>query len=182
MKIFFIRHGESVANANNIVSSTETPLTSNGEDQAKAIGQDLISRNIKTIICSSLPRSRHTASIIADTLHIAKSDIKVIDDLQERHFGELTDLPRQYETKFYYENDSNYGIESHQVLIDRMSAALAQIKEIIKISDGNIAIVGHSVSGFYLSQIIKGNLKFDDFESFEHMGNCKMIELNIDTV
>jgi len=39
--IYFIRHGQSQANADNVFGSPETPLTEIGRQQAKAAGEKL---------------------------------------------------------------------------------------------------------------------------------------------
>lgn len=179
MKLYFIRHGESVANSASIISSLDTPLTKRGVRQAVDVSKKLADKDITKIICSPLPRARQTAIILADTLEIPVTDIRIVDELQERHFGELTNLPKEHKTEFYFNNDNDHGMESRQDLIDRMTVALTKIMHIKLKTDGSIAIVGHRISGFYLSQIAKGNLKFDNFEPIGYMDNCGLIEINL---
>lgn len=171
MKLFFVRHGESVANVNNIVSPLDTPLTDRGKEQSKATGYNLIDKKVTKIVCSPLLRTRQTAEIIAGILGISTKNIDIIDELQERRLGELEGLPRQHEVEFFYESDTDNDLESRKSLIDRMSQALAKIKLISEETKGNVVIVGHCISGFYLSQVAKGNLDFNDFEPIIHMDN-----------
>lgn len=179
MNIYFTRHGESVANSSDTISSLDTPLTKRGISQAIAVGKKLADKDISKIICSPLPRTRQTAILIADSLKIPIIDITIIDELQERHFGELTNQPKRHETEFYFNNDSDHNIEPRQELINRMSVALEKIKQMKQKTNGNIVIVGHQISGFYLFQIAKGNIKFDNFEPIKRINNCALIELKL---
>ncbi len=181
MKLFFVRHGESVANANNIVSPLNTPLTNNGMEQSQTIGRALIDKKATMIVCSPLLRSRQTAGIIANILKISTKDIRIINELQERYLGKLEGLPRQHEIEFYYKANTDNGLESRKSLIDRMSQALMKIKLISKKTKGNVIIVGHCVSGFYLLQVAKGNLNFKNFDPITHMSNGDIDVLNYNT-
>lgn len=178
-KVYFIRHGQSVANANNIISPPDTPLTDLGIEQAKKVAQKLANLGVKTVISSNMPRAYQTAHVIAKSLKIHTTDIKVVPLLAERDFGTATNHPKRHNTDFFYTNDSDLDMEPRQALIQRMTIALKQIKPIIKASAGNVVIVGHGNSGFFLSQIAKGNLKYADFEPINHIRNCGMIEIDI---
>lgn len=180
MQLLFIRHGESLDNKNNIVSTLDTPLTSRGREQARNIGSGLIDDNIKTIICSPLLRARQTAEIIACELGIARDNITIIDELQERRFGESAGYPKRYDSNYYYVNDALHGFESRHDLICRMMKALSKIRlALADVKEGNAVVVGHCVSGFYLLQVANGHETFDDFDPVYHMNNLSVHEFYI---
>ncbi|MCX7023776.1 MAG: histidine phosphatase family protein [Spirochaetes bacterium] len=66
--IYLIRHGESEANARNIVQGlTEWPLNDRGRLQASAAGAWLAGKGIGSLRCSPLARARETADIVSRT-------------------------------------------------------------------------------------------------------------------
>lgn len=63
-----LRHGESVANAENwLAGHIDTPLTDLGRAQAVAAGRTLAGWPIKQVLSSDLSRARDTARIALDT-------------------------------------------------------------------------------------------------------------------
>ena len=177
MKILFVRHGKSTANATGIVGSPDTPLAEEGVEQAKITGQDLKNHNVTKIVCSPFIRAQQTAEIIAGELGIAVSDIVTIPDLYERRMGSLEGKPKQHKTAYFYENDTENNFESQHDLIERMQRALAEIKKVASKTSGTTVVVGHATSGFYLLQVAKGKRTFEEFEPFNQMSNAEFIEL-----
>jgi broad specificity phosphatase PhoE len=71
--ITFLRHGESVGNAEGrYQGQADFPLTERGREQARILGQRWLaeSRSFDWIITSPLPRARETAEIIAGILSL----------------------------------------------------------------------------------------------------------------
>ena len=179
MKILYVRHGKSIANATASVSTPDTPLAEEGLEQARATGQDLKGHNVTNIVCSSYIRAQQTAEIIAGELGIPLSDIAVINELHERDMGRLEGTPEQHPKEFFYENDVEEGFESHQDLIARMSVAIDKVKQMAKTATGTTIVVGHTVSGFYFMQVAKGKTTFEDFDPINEMGNAEFIEVEL---
>ncbi|MDH4121640.1 MAG: histidine phosphatase family protein [Deltaproteobacteria bacterium] len=73
--IYLTRHGESEHNLRTEVFMGRWPqsrLTSKGQSQARRLGERLAKEaKIKRIVCSSLPRTRETANIIAQQLKLS---------------------------------------------------------------------------------------------------------------
>lgn len=68
-QIFLVRHGETQWNAERrLQGQSNSPLTSQGEQQAKRVGERLTSYGITHIISSDLGRARQTADIIAECI------------------------------------------------------------------------------------------------------------------
>lgn len=64
MRFYFVRHGETILNAEHIRQGKEGALSENGRNQAENVGRALENLSIKRIISSTYPRARETAEII----------------------------------------------------------------------------------------------------------------------
>ncbi len=130
MKILFVRHGKSLANADGTVGTPETKLAEAGLEEARITGQDLRALNVTKILASPFIRAQQTAEIIAGEIGIPVSEIEIIDDFFERRMGDLEGKPKDKPTEYFYVNDTENGFESQADLIARMQRALMQIKQI----------------------------------------------------
>jgi probable phosphoglycerate mutase len=89
--IYLIRHGETQANLNKIVSGHfDSPLTEAGEDQAKIRGQELKAIAFDAVFSSDLIRAKRTAELIALDRKLAVQTHKLI---RERFFGHWEGRP-----------------------------------------------------------------------------------------
>lgn len=179
MKIFYVRHGRSMANASGTIGQPDTPLAEEGLEQARVTGQDLKSYNVTAIACSPFLRAQQTAEIIAGEIGLGIQDITIIDELHERRMGELEGGPKRHQTPFFYENDTEFGFESQSDLITRVSTALEKVKQIAAVTAGTTVVVGHATSGFYFLQVAKGHQSFGKFEPVSQMDNAEFIEVQV---
>ena len=114
-KIVLVRHGESIWNQESKFTGwTNIPLTENGRKEAEKIAKTLIQHNIyPTILFSSvLQRSIETSNIIRTTLiEQTNQSLRNINDLpiytswrlNEKHYGTLEGIPREYIRDLYGE-------------------------------------------------------------------------------
>jgi broad specificity phosphatase PhoE len=88
MKIYFARHGESLANTRHIISnrSRPHPLTALGRAQAAALAARLAGQRISRVFSSPVPRASETAEIIAKTLGAPR---EITEALREYDCGSL---------------------------------------------------------------------------------------------
>lgn len=179
MRILFVRHGKSIANASATVGTPDTPLAEEGLEQARATGQDLKNENVTKIVSSPFIRAQQTAEIIAGELGIALGDIEIIPDFYERRMGDLEGKQKQHETSYFYENDNENNFEPQQELIERMKRAFNQIKQIASKTDGATVAVGHATSGFYFLQVAKGKKTYSEFEPYNQMNNAEFVEVEL---
>jgi len=106
-KVILVRHGESIWNQESKFTGwTNIPLTNNGKKEAKIIGQTLINNNIvpNILFSSVLIRSIETSNIIKDVLQEnSKLDIPIYTSwrLNEKHYGTLEGIPRDYIRNLY---------------------------------------------------------------------------------
>jgi len=103
MRVFIIHHGQTVSNANKVVSgSHESPLTELGRHQIQFEAEKALHLGIELIVCSPMQRAIDSARIVADTLNYPRENIRVMEQLRERGLGEL-------EQKSYAHNDRLSG-------------------------------------------------------------------------
>lgn len=76
-RFYFVRHGETLLNAQHIRQGADGKLSENGQRQAHRTGQALSSFPIDRIIASPYERTRETAGIISTYVHapVAYSDL-----------------------------------------------------------------------------------------------------------
>ena len=66
---YFVRHGETLLNAEHIRQGAEGALSTKGRAQAVQVGEALKGLSIRRIFSSTYPRAKETALILAQTLH-----------------------------------------------------------------------------------------------------------------
>jgi len=113
-KVILVRHGESVWNQESKFTGwTNIPLTENGKKDAENIANTLISHKIypNILFSSVLQRCTETSNIIRSKLIQNTSFKYVLNDfpihtswrLNEKHYGTLEGIPRQYIRDVYGE-------------------------------------------------------------------------------
>lgn len=92
VEIFWIRHGESVANTFNYLHSLvlDPGLTNLGRKQMLEVGKKLINENIEIIICSPLKRSIESGQIIKsyiETISKISPKLYITNTIKESGLG-----------------------------------------------------------------------------------------------
>ena len=102
MKLYFIRHGESEANIQHVISNRESPfrLTEPGREQATTLAQNLENIPITAIYSSPVLRARETAEILSQSLHLP---YQVTEALREYDCGILEDKSDEEAWKLHSE-------------------------------------------------------------------------------
>jgi broad specificity phosphatase PhoE len=90
MRILFVRHGETESNVEDrYMGHLDSPLSTRGVEQAKAVAARLAGEGIDALVTSDLGRALSTARHIADACHLEM----ILDPrLRERHAGEFQGL------------------------------------------------------------------------------------------
>ena len=147
-RLYFIRHGESVANAKELFAGRwDTPLTKLGRDQAKEAAQAVKSLEIDCIVSSPLIRARKTAEIIADEIGYPKNKILFSDLFMERDYGDLQAKPFKAADKIDFEKVPN--IEPQFDVIKRAKEAASYLN---RLQANNVLVIGHGTHGRALHQ------------------------------
>ncbi len=177
MKLYIVRHGETMENANNcLVGRLNSPLTAEGINQAKKVSEYFKDKDINLIVSSPLDRCKQTAQIISN------DKIKIIysDSLLGRDHGEFTGKPRDsinFDEYWNYNKNIKYKkAESVKDLYDRVAKLIEEIKE--KYYDKNIIIVTHSGIMRVLYYYFKG-IPDNGILSEITIRNCEVFEYTI---
>jgi probable phosphoglycerate mutase len=153
-KIYFVRHGQSEANALKVVADSTPKLTELGREQALETAELLLNEKITTIATSPYIRAIETAKIIAERLGIPEESIIIIDELRERNWGDCANKPKDHESFWYYDADNECNIEPKKEFFARVKIAIEKVK-LIK-SEGNILAIGHQAIWYYFDKIMTG--------------------------
>ncbi|MCB9777108.1 MAG: histidine phosphatase family protein [Alphaproteobacteria bacterium] len=148
----FVRHGESVANAENWLSGhVDTPLTERGRAQADELGRVLAPWRIARAVSSDLRRARETAeralTAWSSLTHHAPPRLDTTAALQERHTGAWAGRDRDelraagLLQRLTTWNDGPPGGESQAALAARVLPALAALEA--EQLDGPTLVVAH---------------------------------------
>jgi len=105
-KIVLIRHGESIWNQESKFTGwTNIPLSMKGKKEAENIAFELIEHNLfpDIIFTSVLDRSIETSNIIRNNIVKKTIDVPIHTSwrLNEKHYGTLEGIPREYIKKLY---------------------------------------------------------------------------------
>ena len=177
MKLYVVRHGETIENANNcLVGRLNTSLTEKGINQAKQVSEYFKDKNIDLIVSSPLDRCKKTAEIISQ----GKIPIIYSDSLLGRDHGEFTGKPRDsidFAEYWNYNKNIQYKkAESVRQLYDRVAKLIEDLK--ITYKDKNILLVTHSGIMRILYYYFKGIPK-DGILSEITIKNCEVFEYEI---
>ena len=145
--IYFVRHGQSVANANKACAGCmDVELTELGRTQALEAGAELARSGvvIDKIVTSPLRRARETAECIADAIGVKHEDIVVTEFARERNFGEYEGkliAARRGVTK---EVLAKMGVES----VDAMAERARQLHDFVEgLAVQSVLVVSHNQFG-----------------------------------
>jgi len=159
-----IRHGESVSNAQNIISSVrenDHPLTSKGREEVLKSTKTLKKKNIDLIIASPLVRTKETAEIVAGEFGLNFKDIIFDDRIAEINLGDLNlksvEAYQKFESTYngrFDKRPSGDGAESLTDVRQRMGRFIEDAEQ--KYKNKNILIVSHEYSLWMLDAIAHG--------------------------
>ncbi len=173
MKLYFVRHGQTEANARQVYDGQRlnAPLTELGRNQAAEVGKKLKLLGIGRIISSPLIRTRQTTAIIAENM--GNNPTILFDDrLMEHDNGALSGTP--YRTVSLEELTSTEDNESIETFRDRVSAAL------LDASRGTINTLVVSHGGVYTQYLtLRDGLPAEQYWSLPDPKNGQVEELTV---
>ena len=145
--LFFIRHGESVANQMKIIAGhTDVDLTDLGVKEAIKAGIELkqLDQKIDLIISSPLKRAFRTAQEIAKQINYPEVDIIVHQSATERFRGKLEGQPVSNQESMLDKDFIIHGAESEADMLSRAK----DLFEFLKYrKEDNILVVSHNQFG-----------------------------------
>lgn len=159
--LYYVRHGLSEMNKQGLWSGSlsDTPLTDEGREQAKNVGDELIANSITIdyIIASPLSRAHDTAKIIAKTIGYPVKNIETNPLFVERHFGQLEGKPWAPDLDL----DGISEIETSDTLLHRAERALNYLESL---PYDNILVVAHGSIGRAIRQHLFQDMPYSNYE------------------
>ena len=180
MKLYVVRHGETVFNAQNrYAGSTDVPLNDMGKEQALRLAKQLESYKFDFIITSPLIRAQETAEIINRNLNLP---IIIMDAFVERNMGVYEGLTREEAQQNFPEtwqrlgklgiDDAPDAGETIRQCDQRVTNGLLELMQIK--NDQTPLLVCHG----FVSRLINRyfhELDYYAMHSFS-LGNCEIVE------
>ena len=184
MRIYFVRHGESEANANKIISNKNSnySLTRKGIQQVKSLCRKFKKIEFHIIYSSPIQRATETSKILSQALYIPveirdciqEFDAGILEGLaDEKSWNELGDLWQNW----FVHNNPDYKIQDGESLNDiknRFSPFIFQIVKDYHKTDNNIIIVGHCGSFICTLPFILHNIDME-YAYQRWLGNCEFV-------
>ena len=174
-EIYFLRHGESIANIKGVFAGQKenSPLSEEGRNQAKKVARDLIEKNLKPskIYVSPLLRTQETLQIIVQEAGLIDTEIIIDERIAEYDMGSLTGTPIHKITSL--ELVSAQNAEDPQVFMDRVHNLL---EEIYKLKE-QVLIISHAGVGRIIEAKRK-SVSADCFYDLEPFPNAQIIKLD----
>jgi broad specificity phosphatase PhoE len=149
-KVYFVRHGESTGNVGDFRQGPDTPLSKEGEAQAKIVAERFRSIEIDKIIVSTYLRAKQTAEYINEILNkeTEYSDLLVERIKPSKVVGKRKDDPEATAIdKLHINNFHNpeFKFEDGETFTEMKKRALDLLTHIEKIPEERILCVSHGI-------------------------------------
>lgn len=146
--IFYVRHGQTDQNKNNILTGrTNVSINEIGVAQAEKTANTLKNEKIDILFCSPLLRAKQTANII-NKYH----NLPIIEDVRiiERDYGDYTgkntaDIDRKTSWNYFHCDAVYPNVESPKAILTRVQSFIDMLK--LEYKDKKILVVAHSGVG-----------------------------------
>ena len=180
MKLYIIRHGETVYNAERRCQGwCDVSLSDKGKSQARTLGENIKDINFDRIIVSDLERTKQTARLVFGDNANFELDGR-LREINNTHFaGRYSkDLREEYGEKFIYASRhfdySELGGESGESLLKRTADFLDSVKK--DETSEKIAVVTH---GGPIYAILSNVLGIRSTDKLIHTKNCSLTVLEL---
>jgi probable phosphoglycerate mutase len=189
MKLYFIRHGESEANIQHVISNygSHYGLTERGKQQVHVLAERLKDLPITTMYSSPVLRAMDTADILYQSLDLP---YRVTEALREYNCGVLEGksdeaswrLHRQYYEAWTLRQDYLSKPEGGESFVDIQNRFLPFIESLKPNEDEDILLVGHGGLFHLMLPLILTNID-NDFVNSHGIGHteCVIAELRADS-
>jgi broad specificity phosphatase PhoE len=143
VRIYLIRHGETIWNAARILQYPETPLSERGLEQARRLGERMRGVALERILTSDYARAHATAEAVHTT---TGAPLEVHPLLRERNLGDHRGTPFADLTVDVFGADYHPpGGESWSEFHARVRRVWELIRTVAKGSSGDFAVVSHAL-------------------------------------
>ena len=175
--IYFIRHGETQANVDQLIAGAEleSPLTEKGRDQAKKAGQKLRDKYIEIIVSSPMERTQDTAKIIAKEIGYDPDKIIIDEAFVEVSNKFYSGKPYALVDQHTKEGKLIEDIEHPDKVMARVKAGFERIK---KLPAERILLVSHGATGRMIRAVAE-NIPHHDFMSHQRFENAGIYKFEL---
>lgn len=182
---YVVRHGESVANAQNrIQGRSDFPLNDRGRQQAEACGRWFAGKDVRAVVCSPLARARETAEILCRAAGFAPPEPEALFmELETGRFSGLTlaeardKHPQDYAR---FERHSWEGVadaeRSHQLAARALEAWRLLVDKAIA-TGGDVAALSH---GGLIQWLVRITFGCTSWLPLLPTGNCGLYRLVVE--
>lgn len=186
MRLYFVRHGESEANTQNVISNRESAfgLTKHGKKQAKALANNLKDVPFTAIFSSPILRARETAEIQSKLFRLPYQVTEALREydcgiLEEKSDEESWRLHRHYYEDWTLHHNYSNKPEGGECFVDIRNRFLPFIKSLKSKSDEHILLIGHGGLFHLMLPLVLTNID-NDFVSSHWIGHteCVIAELH----
>ena len=181
MRLYFVRHGESEANTQHVISNRASPfgLTERGQEQAKILAGKLADIPLTSMYSSPIPRARETADILSRSFG---QTYQVTEALREYDCGVLEDrsdeeswkLHRQYYEDWTLRHDFLSKPEGGESFVDIQNRFLPFAESLKLTNESHILLVGHGGIFHLMLPLILTNIG-NDFVRSHGIGHTEWI-------
>ncbi len=133
-RFYFVRHGQTILNAQHIRQGPDGALSEKGREQAQKVGTYLKRFPIERIITSSYPRAEETAHIIGEQLHVPITSSSLFAERRNptEIIGKQTDDPTvvsivDHIDLAYHTDDYRYSDEENFADIKKRARACLEL-------------------------------------------------------
>ncbi len=150
MKIYFVRHGQSVANVNDLEQGPDEPLSDLGREQAAFVAKRLSDLGVERIIASPYERTRQTAEIINGVLNLplTYSELFVERRPPSELIGKPGDGPEYRAAREIWERerrvDPTFRYSDEETFAELKERALAALRYLVEEKADHAAVVTHA--------------------------------------
>ncbi len=152
MKVYFVRHGQSEDDNNNISQGMSSPLSKLGTEQVKQLANELVKiENLDFLISSSLTRAIQTSEILENELGLKTEVMKVVDEIIKNPslvgLKRENSLVKEYkaELKKISPHDTNWKFKGNGESLQEVIKRVINFEKILKVKYGNknLIVVSH---------------------------------------
>lgn len=174
LNIYFVRHGKTDANINNVFAGrgTDAKLTEEGVDSTKKTGVALKDIRFDKVFTSELSRTADTANIILEENNNGLPRLEALYQLNDIDWGDIEGKTQEEVAKMFPQfnedflvggiNDKRYNSPIHGSTKNQMANQFYEaLKGICKETpdNGNALIVGHSSFVWLLDSLFPEQMK-----------------------
>lgn len=188
MKLYFVRHGESDANLQHVISNRESTfrLTERGRGQAQALAEKLKDIPFTAMHSSPILRARETAEILSRSLHLPYQVTGALREydcgiLEEKSDEESWRLHREFYEDWTLRHNYSNKPEGGESFLEIQNRFVPFIESLKRNSDNHILLIGHGGLFHLMLPLALTNID-NDFVAAHGIDRteCIVAELNSD--